>query len=614
MILKQMKKIFYSLVIIVISISNLNAQLKIVPLEYNPEIEKNKKSVTNIVEQRSSNDTLNLPFIEDFAHFDIYPDNSLWLDSQVYINNSYPDTPIFRGVATFDCLNKDGLMHSNANTFTFIADTLTSKPIKLAYQKSDSVYFSFFYQPQGFAYDPPEFQDSLVLQFRSPLHTQWKSVWSKNGEPNYPFEQAMISITDSVFLVDGFQFRFKNYASVSSDNRSSNGDYWNLDLIRLDTGRTQADTLIADVGFVYAPGSFIKDYYSMPWLHWSTTMDRKQNTASYRNYGPTTIGIDRNLYSNPNIYSPAVALGTIDIYGQDFHELNIQYTTTLFDPGYFPQDSAKFIIKTVVFGNAIVGNGYNWNDTAYFSQEFNNYYAYDDGNPEAGIGIDGENSSGSEIMIKYYSLQPDTLRSVRFWFNRTHNQGNKDLAFDLVIRQNNEGMPGDIIYEEIELLSRYSYGLDNYVDYVLENPILLQDTFFVGFRQNHENYFNLGFDKNTDASEKTFYFIEGFWSQSYHKGSIMIRPVFGDKFDVSVNNISNIDNKFTLYPNPAKNTININTDIKDYSIEIFNQTGVIIKSAKNIKSIDISNLNNGIYLFRISTDNGFSTKKIIVNH
>ena len=609
-----MKKLFYSLVIIVISISNLNAQLKVVPLEYNPEIERSKKTISHKVQERSSSDTISLPFIEDFAGFDIYPDNSLWLDSQVYINNSYPDTPIFRGVATFDCLNKDGLMHENANTFTFVADTLTSKPIRLAFQKSDSVYFSFFYQPQGFAYDPPEFKDSLVLQFRSPLHIQWKSVWHKSGELSYPFEQEMISITDTLFLVDGFQFRFKNYASVSSDNRSSNGDYWNLDLIRIDTGRTAADTLISDVGFVYAPGSFIKDYYSMPWLHWSTTMDRKKNSASYRNYGPTTIGIDRNLYSYPNIYSPAVQLGTIDIYGQDFHELNIQYNTTLFDPGYFPQDSAEFIIKTVVFGNSIVGNGYNWNDTAYFSQGFYNYYAYDDGNPEAGIGIDGENSSGSEILIKYYTLKADTLRSVRFWFNRTYNEGNKDLAFDLVIRTNNEGMPGDVIYEEIELLSRYSYGLDNYVDYMLEAPILLQDTFFVGFRQNHEEFMNLGFDKNTDASEKTFYKIEGYWSQSYHKGSIMIRPVFGDEFDVSVSELNNIDNEFTLYPNPVNNIININTEIKDYTIDIYNQIGVLVKTVNNTSSIDMSTFSNGIYLVRISTQNGFTTKKIIVNH
>jgi len=102
-----MQKLFYNILVFILAIGGLNAQIKLVPLEYNPEIDKYKSEKHNIVKQRTTADTISLPFIEDFAGFGIYPDNSLWLDSEVFVNNSYPDTPIFRGVVTFDCLNKD---------------------------------------------------------------------------------------------------------------------------------------------------------------------------------------------------------------------------------------------------------------------------------------------------------------------------------------------------------------------------------------------------------------------------------------------------------------------------------------------------------------------------
>ena len=84
----------------------------------------------------------------------------------MFVNNQFCDTPVFVGVATFDCLNKNGEIYERANSYTFIADTLVSRYINLDYSPSDSIYLSFYYQPQGLAYDPPEERDSLVLNFK----------------------------------------------------------------------------------------------------------------------------------------------------------------------------------------------------------------------------------------------------------------------------------------------------------------------------------------------------------------------------------------------------------------------------------------------------------------
>ena len=603
-----MRKIIYSLLIVFTS--SVFAQLKEVSLDNNILLQKNKIKTT-INKAISTVDTLELPFFDDFSQKSIFPSSNFWIDSNVFLNNSFPDTPIFRGVATFDCLNKYGEIYSNANNFSFIADTLVSKPINLNYPPNKNIVISFFVQPQGLAYDPPEERDSLVLKIKAP-GTKWKSIWHMEGSRVKPFKQILIPITDTMFLKKGFQMQFLNYASVSSDNRSSNGDYWNLDLVRIDTARTINDTVINDVGFVTTPKSYLKDYYAIPCSHMSSSFDAKENIQSYRNYGDSTIGFDRRLYSYSinNIKDTFNIGGTTDLNPHTFYSHSFIYNSPIFRYNYFlGLDSIEFLIKSVLHLNSSISNEYRHNDTAYFVQKFYNYYALDDGVPEAGIGIDGLESEGAKLAVKFYTIKPDTLRSIRIWFNRTNNESNKDIAFDLLVWNNDDGKPGDIIYEEDELLTKYSNGLDNYVDYMLKTPFLLSDTFFVGFRQNHEIYMNLGFDKSYDNSSRTFYSISS-WNQSENKGTIMIRPVFGKKFRSDINAYLST-NSISIYPNPANNFININTK-ENFTLTIYNQTGQLLNTYKNKRIINVSYLIDGLYFIKITTNKTSVTKKIII--
>lgn len=84
----------------------------------------------------------------------------------------------------------------------------------------------------------------------------------------------------------------------------------------------------------------------------------------------------------------------------------------------------------------------------------------------------------------------------------------------------------------------------------------------------------------------------------------------------------NIDNtlseaSFTVYPNPVHDIITINTDINEsMRIEIYNNAGQQVKQIKRDNanedvSIDLSDLNNGMYVIRIISDNYNQTKKII---
>ncbi len=119
---------------------------------------------------------LNLPFYDDFSEITVYPDTGRWIDNEAFINATFPYYPINYGVATLDVIDATGHVYPEATPFTFLADHLTSKPIRLdsvfdpdlgqmkKLTPADSVYLSFYYQPQGRG-DAPSQYDSLVLQF-----------------------------------------------------------------------------------------------------------------------------------------------------------------------------------------------------------------------------------------------------------------------------------------------------------------------------------------------------------------------------------------------------------------------------------------------------------------
>ena len=116
---------------------------------------------------------MNLPFFDDFKQKGIFPDTARWMNNDVYINSDFSLFPPSWGVATFDAIDSRGNIYGDANPLQFKADQLISRPIRLdsifspsikALSPSDSVYLSFYFQPEGTGNDPQP-QDSLVLDF-----------------------------------------------------------------------------------------------------------------------------------------------------------------------------------------------------------------------------------------------------------------------------------------------------------------------------------------------------------------------------------------------------------------------------------------------------------------
>ncbi len=81
---------------------------------------------------------------------------------------------------------------------------------------------------------------------------------------------------------------------------------------------------------------------------------------------------------------------------------------------------------------------------------------------------------------------------------------------------------------------------------------------------------------------------------------------------VSTNDI-HANELFTAYPNPSKGNLTLELE-QNATIEVFNQTGQLIKQVQTTSGIhtwNIADWTNGVYLIRVSTENNSVVKKVI---
>lgn len=77
-----------------------------------------------------------------------------------------------------------------------------------------------------------------------------------------------------------------------------------------------------------------------------------------------------------------------------------------------------------------------------------------------------------------------------------------------------------------------------------------------------------------------------------------------------------IKDNLQLYPNPTKNNLLINAkDLTNTKLEVLDSNGKLLfnQILNSTNTIDTSNLTNGMYLFKITSDEGSSTTKVVKN-
>ena len=605
----MLKRVILYIILLSACLSTTPAQEVVTGLQSNYSIINTGKTLKGN-KGLTSSDTLILPFFDDFAEHSVFPDSKKWTDNFVFINNTYSDRQITAGIATFDALDNSGRMYATANSSGFAADHLTSQPINLNYTASDNIWLSFFYQAGGLA-DPPEANDSLTLQFFAPVENRWYSIWRAQGSLDQRFKPAIIRIDNPRFLQKGFQFRFINYASLSPNlsdpSMVGNSDIWNLDYVLLDKNRNAGDTVFADVALTLPLRSLLKSHEAMPWKQFRQVYLQEMGSAisvHYRNNDLITRNVTRNfeiwdMYKNSQAYSFSAGATNIAPQTSVDYNANLVYTYSTSN-----NDSALFRITASLKTDNFDPKG---NDTLIYFQVFKNYFAFDDGSSEGGYGVNGLGSRNAMVAYKFVSYMMDTLRAVSICFNDSYLDANK-REFDLVVWDNNNGIPGNIVYTKEEVMVEQGNGINGFYNYTIPEGVVVNGVFYVGWRQRSESFLNVGYDVNTPHAGRQFYWLNGDWNQSQVPGSIMIRAVLGSPLKItSVNDTYYKNNNImSFWPNPASDYININTEDQQLYgssyITITDLNGRELIEVPFAERVDISSLHEGMYFLIISID------------
>lgn len=460
----------------------------------------------------------------------------------------------------------------------------------------------------------------------------WEKVWHSNGKTlqqmldstgNY-FNQVLIPVLDEKYLNSRFQFRFRNYASMGNNalvGWLGNIDQWNIDYVVLDINRSYQDTLIKDVAFVNSAPSILKKHQSMPWNQFVGFQQTELKDTLYM----SLTNLDNITKNTSYVYKVNTSSGG-EVYSYDGGSFNLepympngyqQYHPHARPPIKFtlPEDSgdsALFVI-THVHKEAGLGDKRAENDTIRYHQKFYNYFSYDDGIPENGYGL---SVAGGRLAYRFALNVPDTLQAIQMFFNRTFDNANQQ-NFYLTVWDNINDKPGNVIYEKPFTLPMFEDSIFMFHTYKLEEPILVSGTFYVGWRQNTAANLNIGFDRNNDASSHIFYNTDGAWNNTLYTGALMIRPMMGKHFSMVNVKEEVFQPELSFYPNPNNgNTLFFRynqIDLKDAILNIYDLRGRVLYRNNLTENIDISFLNNGLYIIEVSDENFKMSKKLIIS-
>ena len=629
----------FCIIILLFLCSAVFSQEVVTGLQTNPVI---KEQYRNDLQTRLSwtADTLpvSLPFFDDFSEGGVFPSAQRWIDRYGFVNSDFPVYSIDLGVVTLDAINDTGSMYPNAvsGPQAFIADHLTSRYIRLdsvfspvprKLSPADSVYLSFYYQPQGRGL-APQTADSLVLQYlltpgydtiyptdtiATHIPDTWKHIWSVKGEAldtfnmenNLYFLRVMLPITDTIFFKEKFRFQFYNYVTLASSGQpswQSNCCQWNLDNIYLNYGRNLYDTIRKELRFTDRPPAMLRKYQSMPYTQYCNSPSNEMaDTLSVILTNRDTV-THQVIYSyevtqtggsfSKSYVSPVFNLLSYNQYAFGY----VSHPPVVFTFPVSGADSSEFRITHVIRD---VNSGSGLADTIMGIQQFYNYFAYDDGTPEAGYGLKG---TGSEMAYRFtLNKSPDTLRAVRVWFNHTLGKNNLQY-FYLTVWDDDSGFPGDTLYCRL-VSPYYSDSLGKMTTFLLEKPVRISGIFYIGTIQTTDDNLNIGLDTYHNSASNLFFNATGDWVSSSISGSLLFRPVIGKPLPVGIPIRKQTAENLSVFPNPCSTgTVHLSLGEdnlsagEDLILTISDLTGRQIYQSKWTDIVDVSAFPAGIYL------------------
>ena len=593
-----------------------------------------KQPSRNITYITEDTEPTGLPFWDDFSQASVIPSALKWVNGQnVRISNGTGIEAPSVNAALFDGVDANGVPYDPTSLLNGATDSLTSRNIDLfngfdRIGQADSVFLSFFWQVNGQG-ELPDSEDSLVLEFRN-AEGNWVRQWSTVGGVDNEtgnFTQEILPVSP-VYFHDAFQFRFRSFSRLAGAF-----DTWLVDYVYLNEGRFMGDTAYPDRALTKRPSHLIGPYTAMPteqffadpvkylqgtaveFLNLNDAFQPVQYSAIVRDVVTDEVV---QVLNDETVASPlpqAFERLTFDSPPMDANLLDASADSSILETTYFINSGDNFFIEEIrpgidtVFVEAI---DYRINDTVRITTPIDDYFAYDDGEPDFAAGI---NQAGGKLAYRFVLEERALLTHI-------------DINFAFIQQT---GEPIEVmVWRDIEVDSRedsvlfqdpFSVQRPEFIGqlraYELDTPIYVQDTIYIGFSQATNEFLAVGLDKNMDSGDQMFFNVDGNWrANEFVRGSFLMRPRFDKEIAENFTGPGEPGGpiSFDVFPNPTSGTIHISGPVD--ALQVFDsygkQSAFRLEEEEEGYLLDLSLNKKGIYLLRVVRNGQTLTKRIIL--
>ena len=562
-----------------------------------------------------STDTLVPPFTDDFSYPSDKPSAALWQDAKVWVNDEMPLFQNSLGVATFDGLNEYGFAYKeNALGSDSLADVLTSAYLDL--QGLSNVYLSFQLQEGGRG-ELPSNNDSIVVEYWSPVTADWTQVWGQKGSgTSGPFSSVILPVQGANYLQKGFRFRFAAYGA-----RAGAYDIWNVDYVQLDKDRNPSDTIITEPAIARAHPLIIGSgaYTSWPW--WVSNASSVANRPStlefiYRRNGAVPSGgWSLNLgqfrwEENGSLIQQTTAVPVIT---NTQHNQDQTFTVSVPSTAMTSFSGPTTVSTKVWFDGSAAG--FRSNDTVRGTLTLDNYLALDDGSAERAYAV--KNVIGGRVAQKFKVGGlggSDTLKGMYFNFVDAGEAYTSTFRMAVWAPADSGDGPGNILYMSDSLYRPFTgYYRGDMMPYELDSSVSLNAyaEIWLGYICTSSNPMYLGLDQQrTLPSGMPRYYGDGFnWYQSLEPGVAMMRPYF--RYSPTDMAVEELAQDFKVYPNPSSGSLSIESPSAHYVLRTLTGATVAAGHVEGYNNLELHHLDAGLYILSLRTAQGIAQVKWI---
>jgi hypothetical protein len=291
-------------------------------------------------------------------------------------------------------------------------------------------------------------------------------------------------------------------------------------------------------------------------------------------------------------------------------------TSEPIDPDAFDRDndSLSLLLETKFFITS--GDSANWvdkydlrsNDTTKSITILHNELAYDDGTAEWAAGL---SQKAAMLAYRYVAAKSDAITALKIYFPQFV-PSSAGKTFTIIIWEDLLPDRAGRLLTEQHIVKR-SNSINEFTTYELGRPVVVSDTFYIGFEQSIDEFFPVGLDKyGKSQNGNVFINLDGVWEPSnVIEGNLMLRPVFG--FQKAVGLEDEVFSGIKIYPNPNPGVFKIEGRFDRGEIrDVLGNYVMSINGNSNYEEVMLPAHKKGMYLLKLWKDNLEKTYKIIV--